>query len=410
MDFEAVQRGEVRIKPNPVFFEPSIETPKPAEEVTGKAVGKESGAAEVPEEKKPTSDEQPEKKGPFSFIKKMFSKKEKIDIENEELPAYLREMPDVPTPQLKTLMNEPFNPQSTGGPRVTAEPHEIARESFGPGLADVEARKFTTPEPNIPKPPVRPTTTEAEDERAFAVPDEKKIAKNRFILIIGILFVLAATGYVVYAYLNRPKTEVVKEKPKEEVVIPPAKIKPAPLIQYDAETSIDAGASDIAAALKKYSADNNTAGTMTNIYVKKGDEYLTFSQVVEKLQMHPPQKLLDSVASYNLVLFNESDNKKRAGFVIKIKDQDAVDRAMLEWENTITVNNDAVPLFMGESYANPTAEDFQENTYKNIFIRYQNFANPDLTLDYAMFSKQSILIIGTSKNMAFELINRVLNQ
>ena len=66
---------------------------------------------------------------------------------------------------------------------------------------------------------------------------------------------------------------------------------------------------------------------------------------------------------------------------------------------------DLRPIFLDHQLEEPATEEFQDNTYKNVNIRYLNFSDPSLTLDYAIVG--DYLVITTSRESMYGVIDRL---
>ena len=74
------------------------------------------------------------------------------------------------------------------------------------------------------------------------------------------------------------------------------------------------------------------------------------------------------------------------------------------WEDTIKY--DLEPLFLEEQIPASLTEEFQDNAYRNIAIRYMNFPGPDLSIDYALAANK--LVITTSRESMYAAIDVLL--
>jgi len=54
------------------------------------------------------------------------------------------------------------------------------------------------------------------------------------------------------------------------------------------------------------------------------------------------------------------------------------------------------------------SKDFLDDNYKNVIIRYKNLPYSTLTLNYTVLG--NYLVIGTSKEMIYTVIDRILAQ
>ena len=67
--------------------------------------------------------------------------------------------------------------------------------------------------------------------------------------------------------------------------------------------------------------------------------------------------------------------------------------------------NDLKKFFIGETLGMPASLEFQDNNYRGTLIRYINFPEPDLTIDYAFAN--NLFILTTSRESMYKIIDRV---
>lgn len=67
-------------------------------------------------------------------------------------------------------------------------------------------------------------------------------------------------------------------------------------------------------------------------------------------------------------------------------------------------------LWLGIPGDAQTTLDFQEAVFSGVAVRYVNFSQPDLTLDYAFVPQQNLLLVATSREAMLETVKRVTRQ
>lgn len=72
------------------------------------------------------------------------------------------------------------------------------------------------------------------------------------------------------------------------------------------------------------------------------------------------------------------------------------------------LNTTARPLiWLNNSPGTQAAPGFQNNTYKSVSVRYLNFSLPDLSLDYALIPDKQLLLIATSQEAIYAVLDRL---
>ena len=148
-----------------------------------------------------------------------------------------------------------------------------------------------------------------------------------------------------------------------------------------------------------------TSSSTEKIYISLGD--FNFISGINLPENIIQSAAVDEVggANYTFFLYNQAEGK-RLGFVLKIAEGVDLGWELKEWEanalediNALFVNLDAqAPL--------ATVEEFQDNIYNGIAIRYLNFPNPDLSVDYAVVGDK--LIVATSRESMYAVIDVLL--
>jgi hypothetical protein len=96
--------------------------------------------------------------------------------------------------------------------------------------------------------------------------------------------------------------------------------------------------------------------------------------------------------------------ENRAGFMAEIIEREILEAALKDWEYTMP--EDLKPIFLDQEFGEPATEAFQDGLYKGVNIRYLNFTNSTLSIDYALVG--NYFVITTSKESMFKVIDGVL--
>lgn len=136
----------------------------------------------------------------------------------------------------------------------------------------------------------------------------------------------------------------------------------------------------------------------------------TLSQVVSDLKLHVPQSVVDSIdpAEFYITLFGLPDGRVSRGIMVKVKDPSALPIAMTAWEPTMSA--DLATLYKFDT-RKAFSKTFLPNNFQGIPIRYRNFPDAFLTIDYAIIpipAGGSYLIIVNSRDHIFSIIDLAL--
>ncbi|MFH0805816.1 MAG: hypothetical protein V1901_02990 [Patescibacteria group bacterium] len=141
------------------------------------------------------------------------------------------------------------------------------------------------------------------------------------------------------------------------------------------------------------------------------EEYADFDFFVLASKINIPENIRNVIASsningdnYNLFLYNNGE-ENRAGLIIKMGQSPDLVENLKAWEDTIT--NDIQPLIFKDESLEPATEEFQDNIYKEVSMRYLNFPTSDLSVDYAIIGDK--LVITTSKDSMYAIIDALID-
>jgi len=104
---------------------------------------------------------------------------------------------------------------------------------------------------------------------------------------------------------------------------------------------------------------------------------------------------------------HEENNAVRAVMVIPLDvvgdKRDALNNVLRNWENTMP--DDLKSLLMGAVIPVSQNNVFYDNVYKNVNIRYANFNDPKLSIDYAVMD--NYLIFAASREAMYAVIDEM---
>lgn len=130
----------------------------------------------------------------------------------------------------------------------------------------------------------------------------------------------------------------------------------------------------------------------------KADEFKT----IESLDINIPTDISRALGKKYTFFVYKQENK--AGFMAEITERQIFESGLRDWE--ITMPEDLRPIFLGQEPGEPVAGEFQSGTYKGVDIRYLNFTNSSLAIDYALVG--DYFVITTSKESMYAVIDGVL--
>ncbi len=180
---------------------------------------------------------------------------------------------------------------------------------------------------------------------------------------------------------------------------------------------IKAGHSELfVQALKFILEKDREENALDNILIKTVSrterKYIDLSHFLSLLGFSLPEKIIQSAvkdelggANYTFFLYNQTEGK-RLGFAIQIIEGVDLSDEFQEWEANILKDINALFVNLNSKALSAAVEEFQDNIYNGIAIRYLNFPNPDLSIDYAVVEDK--LIVATSKESMYAVIDALL--
>jgi hypothetical protein len=142
--------------------------------------------------------------------------------------------------------------------------------------------------------------------------------------------------------------------------------------------------------------------TLKRLAILKNDtEFLSLADIVKGLNMTiAPYALSELENDYTLVVYAQN-SKKHLGIITEIKNENNLKDQLRFWEKTM--GDDLQGLFIIEKPGSPATTNFQDNTYKNIAIRFINFPKPELTIDYTV--SNGLFVLTTSREAIYKIID-----
>lgn len=253
--------------------------------------------------------------------------------------------------------------------------------------------------------PLEPTIGQLAKPAERSKPIIKKEKKETLPVIFVIIFLLAGSGFFYWwNYLRAPE----KSRPEIPFSLIRVEISEVIAIREGQET-------ELFEKLKQKANAFQEESTFRRILVKKvtpeKDYFLSFKKVLEVLGTTIPAGIFETLKEENTLFLYAQEQGSRLGFVVEVSDIDKLAEYLGPWEETMI--SDLKPVFLDEEIGEPAAEGFQDNVYppagetgQSINIRYLNFPESSLTIDYALVG--DYLMITTSKESMYEAIDRIL--
>jgi hypothetical protein len=271
--------------------------------------------------------------------------------------------------------------------------------------------------------------TRKEEERLKALRKKERKGPSRLIVIgLAIILILGGIGGFLYWWnyihviISTPlpihlecqnaqclgvEGEGENQCSTDADCLPPEPTLPSSLIPVDETETIELAIDQTDQLLEKLkiaATKKQEIGTLKRILIKltNGEEkYTSLTEFVSALNLIFPEDILNSSENYTLFFYAQAEGQ-RLGLVINTTNN--IKENLILWEKTMVT--DLASLFLDLTREEPATQEFQDNIYQDIAIRYLNFPNPDLTIDYALFNDK--LVITTSKASMYAAIDALL--
>lgn len=299
-------------------------------------------------------------------------------------------------PEKLPITSPALTPQSQTSPSKKLPGAPLPSEPIAP-FKPTELTK--PPRPVIPSAPSQPkiSPSRVDKSKAKKVPTARprKGQRRKFVALVILAVIILLVGGGFYYWWNYLR---VLEKPKPEIPISLIKIEISEII------SIKEGEkAKLFEKLKNKAQGFQEQDTFRRILIKK-DYFLSFKEISEILGMNIFTEVLNNLKDDYILFFYSQKEGNRLGIIVKVENVEILKANLRNWERTI--KGDLRPIFLGQESGEPATEELRDNTYQNINIRYLNFPEPSLTIDYAV--AHDYLIITTSKKSMYVTIDRVL--
>lgn len=240
------------------------------------------------------------------------------------------------------------------------------------------------------------------------------------LFIIAGLGIFTAGGYYLYdiyrtASVNPPV--IVKPPVQQPPARPQPKIEPleqASLSFISVEEAIErvAKLEDIPNKLVQLAQSVTQQARPLKRYIfttVKDNKETEFSpqEFLQGMSIFMPEAIITRLqAEYNFYLYKQEGGVARSVLAMKIAEPTLVRAEMRNWEPKLF--DSLWPAFYpGALPGLPFTDEYQDNVYRGVPIRYLNFPAPTLTVDYAILDDEKILVFTTSKDSIFAVIDEL---
>jgi hypothetical protein len=220
----------------------------------------------------------------------------------------------------------------------------------------------------------------------------------KYVLAIA---VIAAVSYGIYYFVALNKQGVNPPETAGELLIQGA--WPVELKKNSGEEAVG--------EIKKYfyglGASRSPGVYRIILRDESGDKILTKDDFEKTLGIELPSAIANALSKdYNLLaFFYPQKNYLRLGLIFKVNDSNALSRELSLWEPSMF--KDAESLFLGSPVLSDPAAGFGSNNYKEASVRYLPLGYADTALNYAMDKNKKFLLVATSKDDIFYLIENI---
>lgn len=140
-----------------------------------------------------------------------------------------------------------------------------------------------------------------------------------------------------------------------------------------------------------------------------GTKRYGFREIMDTLSVVVPSAIQNSVSDndFYMTVIRKNDGKLGYGFIAKVNNIGNVKNALSLWEANMA---DTLDGYFKYNSQNAASTVFLDNTYKETEIRYLNFPDPNLTIDYAAVSVrngENYLVFTNSREHIYAILDLI---
>lgn len=219
-------------------------------------------------------------------------------------------------------------------------------------------------------------------------------------VMIVVLVILGVSIGAFYYYISKNPTD------NNPAIVNPS----VTLVSGATEVVINADVStDFNDQIVKYFSTSKPSGIYNLILKDKdGKNYLPLENFGNNLNIVFPEYVANALEKdYNLIAFNYPEkNYLRLGLVLKAKNSVDIMAAAKKWESGMYKN--LKPIFLDNFGIYDENRQFGSNKHSNFDIRYLPLGFENIGLNYAIDDQKKYLLIATSKQDIFSLIDNII--
>jgi len=257
--------------------------------------------------------------------------------------------------------------------------------------------------PEIEEAPPVPETEKLKIPEVSYAPATPSHKKRILLLIIAAIIVIG--GFGVGAFFLWPKT-TPEPTPTPN---PPTTPKPSTALISVNQTKIITLTNEksLFETLKDEAKSEQTINTFKRIAILKNErEFISLNEFFQALEIPvSPYTLGDLKTNYTLVIFSQGTGK-RLGIIAEVQNPEDLKNQMRDWEQTML--DDLKNFYVSDVPGARANKTFLDDIYQGVAIRYVNLPYTTLTLNYTI--PNNLLIVGTSKELMYTTIDRILGK
>lgn len=335
-----------------------------------------------------------------------------------------------PSPIVPPVLGAPLPSSAAALPASSPSPQATARIDQAP-----HPKQPTSPPAPPISPGAAPESPDSKSRRLFLPwPLQIPLEFQRYIMPGGIAVITLVIAALVFIGFQRGRSRAPSPTPTPPLAIegevlnetPSASpsFTPAPTVfsrqstlKGDSQETITATSQTVLQVLSAIASKTRPPRQLTElVFPGLAPEDLSRSLSLDSLVVIPPtatSTLLSAATSTTLSLYFHTQEERfsttthATRLVALLQDALApgpVTRNTLESTLVAIKEN----LWLGIPGKTQATLDFQETLFAGVTIRYLNFANPDLTLDYAFVPKHNALVVTTSREAMFAVLERLM--
>jgi hypothetical protein len=317
-----------------------------------------------------------------------------------------------------------------GVPIIKHAEGEIKREIPAPEALPTAPKKSALPsteelvsEKEKEMPFIRPRPEPApeampEAEEALPIPETEKLKipevsyapaapshKKRILLLI-IAAIIVISGFGVGAFFLWPKSTPNPTPPPTPPITTP-KLSVALISVNETKIITLTNEKSLFETLKDEAKSEQTINTFKRVAILKNEtEFISLNEFFQALEISvSPYTLGDLKTNYTLVIFSQGTGK-RLGIVAEVQNPEDLKNQMRSWEQTML--DDLKNFYISDVPGARASKTFLDDIYSGVAIRYVNLPYTTLTLNYTILN--NLLVIGTSKELMYTTIDRILGK